>query len=91
MTLGLIIKHPDYLHSQGICKNVWHPQNPDIVGVDPNASYLRYSGLKSGSDSLFPDRFPGFFEMSVPANKKYRFKRLFLEKNGINRDLSLHF
>ena len=52
---------------------------------------MRYSGLNKGSDCLFPDRVPGFCESGVHANKKYRFNRLFLEKNGFNQYLSLQF
>jgi hypothetical protein len=52
---------------------------------------MRYSGRKSGSDCLFPDRVPGFFESGVHANKKYRLNRLFPENNGFGGDFVLQF
>jgi len=61
------------------------------VRDDPDAKYTRYSGRNTGSDCPFSDLFPGSCGSGVHANRKYRFKWLFLENNRYNRDLSLQF
>ena len=52
---------------------------------------MRYSGRNTGSDCQFCDPFLSSRGSGVHANRKYRFKGLFIENSRLNRDLSLQF
>jgi hypothetical protein len=66
-------------------------QNRDIMRVDADARDMRYSGRNKGSDCQFGSPFLGSREYDVHADRKYRFKWLFLKNIDFNHDLNLQF
>jgi hypothetical protein len=66
-------------------------QNRDIMKVDADARDMRYFGRNKGSDCQFGSPFLGSLGYGVHANRKYRFKWLFLKNIDFNHDLNLQF
>ena len=59
--------------------------------VDSDARDMRYFGRNKGSDCQFGSPFLGSRGCDVHADRKYRFKWLFLKNIDFNHDLSLQF
>ena len=66
-------------------------QNRDIMRVDADARDMRYFGRNKGSDCQFGSPFLGSRGCDVHADRKYRFKWLFLKNIDFNHDLNLQF